>query len=338
MKAYQIQEKKNIRKISIKEPHLNNEEILLKIKYLGLCGSDLKTFNGENPLVKYPIIPGHEISGEIIDIGSNVPNRFSVGDFATVIPYDGCGECIACKKGRPNCCRFNKTLGIAQPGAAVERLSIHYSKAIKIERITYRDVVFIEPFSIGYHAVKRGGIKRKQKVIVIGCGLIGIGSIFFAATKGAEVIAVDIDDEKLDLAKNYGAKYIVNINKGNIEEKIQDITKNEGADVVIEAVGDPSTQKQCIELVCFSGTVVYIGYSNKEMILMAKDITYKEIDLKGSRNATIEDMKNVIHLLESNKIDFSPLITKIFAMKDMQEAFIYWNENRKKVTKIILEQ
>lgn len=336
MEAFVITDKKLIQKIEIEEPLLKANEILLEVKYIGLCGSDLNTYRGLMPLVSFPRIPGHEISGIIIDKGSEVPDSFKPGDKATVLPYTNCGVCPACRQGRINTCEFNQTLGVQRDGALTRRISIPHEKVFVNNSLSAEELVLVEPLSVGYHGANRGEVKETDTVLVIGCGTIGMGALMAVVRKGASVIAMDIDDEKLEMAKTFGAKYFINSKKENALVRIMELTRNEGANVVIEAAGNPVTFSFALEAVSFAGRVVSIGYSKENVNFNSQLIVRKELNIYGSRNA-LRVFPSVIQMLERKEKPYTNLITKMFSFEQVPEAFKFWDENTGKVSKILID-
>jgi len=336
MKAIKIIEPGVVNLVEIDKPKVGAEEILIKLKALGLCGSDLKTFQGQNKMVSYPRIPGHEIAGEIIQTGKNVPYEFQVGRLVTVSPYSSCGKCVACQQGRVNCCPDNQTLGVQRDGAAVEFIALPYKKVFLVGNLPEEQIACIEPLSVGWHATNRAQISSKDIVLVFGCGMIGLGVIAASGYKGAKVIAVDIDDLKLEKAKALGASYTVNSQKEDLEKKIFHFASGQGVNVVIEAVGLSETFKKAIDLVCFAGRVVYIGYAKEPVEYDTSLFVKKEIDIRGSRNALDDEIKEVIKMVESRKIKIENLITQNYLLKNLGEALRFWDKHTDKVTKIII--
>jgi len=336
MKAIKIIEPGVVKLVELKEPKISPEEILIKLKALGLCGSDLKTYRGQNQMVSYPRIPGHEIAGEIIQTGEKVPSEFQIGRIVTVSPYSSCGKCVACQQGRVNCCPDNQTLGVQRDGAAVEFIAVPYKKVFLVGNLPEEQIACIEPLSVGWHATNRAQVSSKDIVLVFGCGMIGLGVIAASGYKGAKVIAVDIDDLKLEKAKVLGASYIINSQKEDLEKKIFRLTSGQGVNVVIEAVGLSETFKKAIDLVCFAGRVVYIGYAKEPVEYDTSLFVKKEIDIRGSRNALDDEIKEVIKMVESRKIKIENLITQSYLLKNLGEALRFWDKHPDKVTKIII--
>ena len=197
-------------------------------------GSDLNTFLGRNPMVKLPVIPGHEVGAVIESVGEGVPESLKPGMIVTLNPYTNCGTCASCRNDRVNACEHNETLGVQRNGVMAEYAVLPWQKIIPAESISARDCALIEPMSVGFHAVSRGSVQDGEYVMVIGCGMVGMGAVVRAALRGAIVIAVDVDDEKLALAKESGAAYTINSMSENVHARMQEITSGYGADVVIE--------------------------------------------------------------------------------------------------------
>ena len=336
MKAVKIIKPGVVKLVELNKPKVSVEEILIKLKALGLCGSDLKTYQGQNQMVIYPRIPGHEIAGEIVQTGEEVPSEFQVGRLVTVSPYTSCGKCVACQQGRVNCCPYNQTLGVQRDGAAVEFITVPYSKVFLAGDLPEEQIACIEPLSVGWHATNRAQIRSEDIVLVFGCGMIGLGVIAASTYKGAKVIAVDVDDLKLKKAKALGAIYTVNSQKENLEKKIFHLTRGQGVNVVIEAVGLTETFKKAIDLVCFAGRVVYIGYAKALVEYDTSLFVKKELDIKGSRNALDSEIKEVIKMVASRKIKIENLITQNYLLENLEEAFRFWDKHTEKVTKIII--
>ncbi len=336
MKAFAITAKKSIQKIEKEEPVLDSNEILLEVHYIGLCGSDLSAYRGLMPLVTLPRIPGHEISGIIIDKGKQVPDSFKIGDKATVSPYTNCGICPACHAGRINTCEFNQTLGVQRDGALTKKIRIPYDKIFSNGKLSLQELVLVEPMSVGYHGANRGEVKETDTTLLIGCGTIGIGALCSAVRKGATVIALDIDDTKLEIAKKFGATYIINSKKENALNRIMKLTRNEGVNVVIEAAGNPATFVLALEAVSFAGRIISIGYSKEEVHFNSQLIVRKELNIYGSRNA-LRVFPSVIQMFERKEKPYLNLITKIFPFDQVPEAFKFWDENPGVVTKILID-
>ena len=337
MKAVQIVNPSEMKVVELEKPTVGAGEVLVRIKYVGFCGSDLNTFLGKNPMVKLPVIPGHEVGAVIEEIGPDVPAGFEKGMNVTLNPYTNCGKCASCRNGRVNACEHNETLGVQRNGVMCEYAVLPWTKIIPAGNISSRDCALIEPMSVGFHAVSRAQVIDNEFVMVIGCGMIGIGAIVRAALRGATVIAVDLDDEKLELAKKVGASYVINSKTENVHERMQEITEGLGADVVIEAVGSPATYVMAVNEVGFTGRVVCIGYAKSEVSFQTKYFVQKELDIRGSRNALPTDFRAVIRYMEQGTCPKDELISKVVKPEAAIQAMKEWAAAPGKVFRILVE-
>ena len=337
MKAVQLTATSEMKVVEIEKPFMGPDDVLVKIKYVGFCGSDLNTFLGRNPMVKLPVIPGHEVGAVIEETGANVPDGFHQGMSVTLNPYTNCGRCASCRNGKVNACEHNETLGVQRNGVMCEFAVLPWTKIIPANKLSARDCALIEPMSVGFHAVSRVQVTDIDTVMVIGCGMIGIGAIIRASLRGATVIAVDIDDEKLSLAKRVGAKFTINSQSDNVHECLQKVTNNLGPDVVIEAVGSPSTYVMAVDEVAFTGRIACIGYAKSEVSFQTKFFVQKELTIMGSRNALPSDFRAVIHYLEQGTCPKDELISKIVSPEEALMAMSEWAANPGKVFRILVE-
>lgn len=336
MKAVKITDIRQVILTNIEKPVVKPGEVLLKIKYVGFCGSDLNTFLGKNPMVRLPVIPGHEIGAMVEEVTDGVPDSIQAGMTVTVNPYTNCGNCPSCRNGRPNACQFNQTLGVQRDGAMCEYLSVPWQKIIVAPGLDVQEIALVEPMSVGFHAVSRGEVTDLDVVLVIGCGMIGMGAIVRASLRGARVIAMDIDDEKLAFAKKMGADHGINSKTENVHERLMELTGNFGPDVVIEAVGAPVTYRMAINEVAFTGRVVYIGYAQSEVAFETKNFVQKELDIRGSRNAMPEDFRAVVEYFKRNEVP-KALISAVYSPENAREALDYWAANPGKVFKVMIQ-
>jgi len=336
MKAIQIIHAGEVRLADVQKPVPNAGEVLVKIKYVGFCGSDLNTYLGKNPMVQLPVIPGHEIGAVIETPGENTPDNLKPGMCCTLNPYTACGNCPSCRNGRPNACRYNQTLGVQRDGAMCEYIVVHWEKVIADEHISCRDFCLVEPMSVGFHAVSRAAVTDSDSVMVIGCGMIGVGAIVRSALRGAKTIAVDVDDDKLELAKQLGATHVINSQKEDVHERLQSITNASGPDVVIEAVGAPVTYRLAVSEVAFTGRVVYIGYAKAEIAFDTKLFVQKELDIRGSRNAMPADFRAVMEYLKRGNCPVEKLISGIYPPSEAQAALDIWNADPAKIFRILI--
>lgn len=337
MKAIEIVTPGEMQVVEREMPQAGEEDILLKIKYVGFCGSDLSTYLGKNPLVGYPRIPGHEISAVIEKTGESVPEKFKSGQKVTVVPYTNCGQCSSCKQKRFNACRYNQTLGVQRDGAMAEYIVVPWQKVLIDDSLTDVQLGLVEPMTVGFHAIDNARLTDIDTVVVFGCGMIGSGAVVRASLRGATVIAVDIDDRKLEIAKALGATHLINSRLVDLHEELLKITNGDGPSVIIEAAGSPVTYRSAIEEVAFAGRVVCIGYANQEVAFPTKLWVQKEMEIMGSRNANLSDFEAVIKFLKTSDIDEKLLITKVVSPEDAPTAMKEWSENPASVLKILVE-
>jgi len=287
-------------------------------------------------LQEYPNVLGHEVGGTIEAMGNQVPNTFKIGDKATIYPYLNCGKCISCRKGRRNACQDNKTMGVRRPGAMTHYISIHWQDLFLSEKLSLKELALVEPLTVGFHAAARGGVTNKDRVAVIGCGIVGMGAIASAVNRGAEVIAIDIDDSKMEIAKKIGVAHTINTSNENLHEALLRITDGDGPDVIIEAVGNAITYRAAVDEVAYTGRVVCIGYAKSAVEFNTGIFVRKEIEIVGSRNCT-DEFPEVIAYLEAGKFPVEEVISKIVSLEDAGAALADWAMNPKGITKIMVD-
>lgn len=338
MKAIQINEPASMQVIEMEKPQAPAAgEVLLRMEYVGFCGSDLNTYLGKNPMVKMPVIPGHEVGAVIEAVGADVPETLKPGMVVTVNPYTNCGKCASCRNGRANACEHNETLGVQRNGSMREFLILPWQKVIPADGLDSRTCALIEPMSVGFHAVSRGQVTDIDTVLVIGCGMVGLGAVVRAALRGATVIAADIDDEKLALAKELGAAHTINSMTEDLHTRLSEITAGFGPDVIIEAVGSARTYQTAIEEVAFTGRVVFIGYAKTSVEFQTKLFVQKELDIRGSRNAVPSDFRAVINYLKRGNCPTDRLISRIANAEDAHTAMKDWADAPGKVFRILVK-
>ena len=336
MKAIQISGLRQMEIVDVAAQEMKADEVLLRLKYVGFCGSDLSTYLGKNPMVHMPVIPGHEVGAVIERVGADVPEGLKPGMVVTVNPYTNCGKCASCRNSRVNACQHNETLGVQRNGAMREFIVLPWEKVIPAGLLTPRTCALIEPMSVGFHAVSRAQVTDIDVVLVIGCGMVGMGAVVRAAQRGATVVAADIDDEKLALARQMGASYTVNTRTDDVHARLLEMTSGFGPDVVIEAVGSTVTYQMAVDEVAFTGRVICIGYAKAEVSFQTKYFVQKELDIRGSRNAQPSDFRAVIHYLERGTCPVDKLISNEVAPEDAPAAMEQWADNPGRVFRILV--
>jgi 2-desacetyl-2-hydroxyethyl bacteriochlorophyllide A dehydrogenase len=332
MKALVLQKAGQASIETIPDPAVTKRDILLKVRMVGFCGSDLNSFRGMNPLVSYPRILGHEVSATVVQAADG---GLLVGSDVAVSPYTNCGKCASCRRGRPNACQFNETLGVQRDGALTEFIVAPPEKLYPA-KLTPKELCLVEPLTVGFHAVERGRITAEDTVAIFGCGGVGLGAVAASSSRGARTICIDVDAEKLELARLAGAAEIIQSKREPLHDRLLEITDGRGPDVVIEAVGTPATFRAAVEEVAFTGRVVYIGYSKEPVSYETRLFVQKELDILGSRNARPEDFHAVIVLLEQRRFPVDQAVSLVVPLEDAPEALRSWSENPSKFKKILV--
>ena len=317
-------------------PEVKAGEALLKVKYVGICGADVASYTGNQPFTTYPRIPGHEFSAEIVEIPEN-DRGLKVGDIVTCNPYFNCGSCYSCKRGFVNCCTDNQTMGVQRDGAFCEYISMPVERIFKGEGLSAEELALVEPFSISQHAVSRAEIKESDNVLVIGAGPIGLFALIAAKQKCKKIVVADILDNRLELAKEYGADAVVNTKNQSLEEFTKEFTDGNGFDVCIEACGAPETFIGCIDSAAFAANVILIGNGKRETSFVHSVLLKKELNVHGSRNAISADFVNNIRLVASGKADVMKMVSGIYEMKDAVKAFEALKNNNGTLAKLLIK-
>jgi len=336
MKALYIIEPGKMELREIEKPAPGPGEVLVRVGMVGFCGGDLNAFKGTMPMQHYPMILGHEIGATITKLGDAVPDKLCEGMKVTVSPYESCGRCIPCQRGRPNACQDNRTMGVRRAGAMTEYAVVPWADVYPSDKLSLKELALVEPLTVGFHAVQRGRVAGSDKVMVFGCGIVGLGAVACSAARGAEVISVDIDDGKLAIAEEAGAGHTINSAEADLHEALAEITDGPGPDVVIEAVGLPETFRAAVEEVVFTGRVVYIGYAKAPVEYETKLFVQKELDIMGSRNC-LGDFGQVIEILEAGRFPVDKVVTEIVPLEQAGEALAQWRDNPAGVSKIMVQ-
>lgn len=312
-------------------------EVLLRVLYGGICGSDLGTYRGSYAMVDYPRIPGHELAAEIIEVEDN-PNGLKKGGLATVNPYSTCGHCYPCERGLDGCCVGNKTLGCARDGGFAHYITMPMNKVYAVEGLGEREAATIEPFCISWHGVARGRVAAGEDVLIVGAGTIGVLALLAALRRGANVYMTDIAPAKLAKAKALGAAGVCeNTSAEALRDWSAKVTAGRGFPVVIEAVGLPSTFQNAVDVVATSGRVVEIGISKypiKEFMLNL--LNRKELDILGSRNASRNDFMEVMTMMRETGYKAETIVTNTYDFEDAPKAWEDFDRHADTMLKVLL--
>ena len=311
-------------------------EVLLQIKRLGVCGTDLHAFNGKQPFFTYPRILGHEIAAEVIEVGSDV-KHLKIGDLCAVMPYRNEAIDQAVRRGKTNCGSTLKVLGVHEDGAMQECIKYQADLVFPANELSLDQIAMIEPLAIGSHAVERADIQANDIVLVVGAGPIGIGTVAMALLKAAKVLVLDLNQNRLDYISNkFPSVTTIQLNEA-VENTLKEILNGDLPTVVLDATGNKASMEKCLEYVASSGTIVYIG-------LFIGDITFhdplfhrKEITIKSSRNALATDFTKLIRLLKAGLVNIDGYITHRLSFETLHENFTKLYLPEENVIKAVIE-
>ena len=327
MRAVKFPEPWKVECIDIPEPVAKEGEALIKVRSAGICGSDIGAFRGTNPLVSYPRVIGHQVAGEILSIPEDNPRGLKVGDRVIVDPYLYCGECYPCSIGRTNCCTSLHVLGVHVEGGMCETFAHPADMLWKLPDDMPWDIApMAEPLTIALHGIHRGGLKAGEHVAIIGAGPIGLLAAMSAIAYGAEPILIDLVDERLEMAKELGVKYVINSGKEDLVAKVAEYTDGRMAELVMECSGANPAVRSTLDIVANAGRITLTGWPKKETPLPTDAITRKEVDIRGARTSARE-FEEAIELIHSGKVNVRALLTKVVSIADAPAAIMDIEKN-----------
>lgn len=347
MKAIRITAPGKVEIFQAPMPERKQGEALLKVLYGGICGSDLGSYRGTFAYFDYPRIPGHEFSAVIMEIDDNSLG-LKPGMLVTCNPYFNCSRCYSCRRGLVNACMNNQTMGCQRDGAFCQYITMPIERLCDGKGLDAKVLAAIEPFCISYHGVQKAKIQKGEKVLIIGAGTIGVLAAIAAKALGAQVWLADIMEKKLSYAqKNFAIDgVILNDNSQNFTQAVEDITGHfqadgqvqaNGFDVCIEAVGLPSTFQNAIDAAAYGGRVVLIGVGKKNLDFNFTALQKKELQVFGSRNALQADFVQLIDLVSRGQIPLEKIITDIYPMSKIQEAFADFSTDNGEKLKVMID-
>jgi 2-desacetyl-2-hydroxyethyl bacteriochlorophyllide A dehydrogenase len=320
----------------IPSPVLKPGHAIIKIKRIGICGTDLHAFKGTQPYFSYPRILGHELAGDLIE--ADGADNFVPGEAVTIIPYFNCGKCIACRSGKPNCCTNINVCGVHSDGGMLEYLSVPSYALVKSNGLSYDELALVEPLAIGAHGVSRANIQPNEFVLVIGAGPIGLGTMEFARIAGAIVIAIDINDNRLQFCKDrLQVQHTINANTEDAMERIKEITGNEMPTVVIDATGNQKAINTALQYLAHGGRFVLIGLQKETINFSHPEFHKRETTLMSSRNATRKDFEHVMNAMKKRSVNPATYITHRAKFDEVKDLFDTWLDPATGVIKAMVE-
>lgn len=338
MKAIQLEEPQQFRRIDVPEPSAPGAgEALVGIQRIGICGTDYSGYLGKMPFFSYPRIPGHELGVEVLAIGADVEN-VQVGDRCSVEPYMNCGACFSCRHGRGNCCENLKVIGVMTDGGMRERMILPAHKLHPANALTPDQCALVETLAIGCHAVNRGAPVDGEVVLVIGAGPIGLSVIEFAKLSGARTIVMDMNEQRLAFVRERMSvpDTILTRGDGAELEQLQAMTGGTLAQVVIDATGSHQSMSYALNYVGFTGRLVFVGITTREVCFGHPLMHRREMTLLASRNAHPADFTRIVQLIAEGKIDTQPWITHRAKFDEMIDTFPAWLKPETGVIKAVV--
>lgn len=325
MKTAYYPKKHEIDYVDLDTPRPKKGEALIKVKYAGMCGSDLHVYHGAHPTAKFPVIPGHEFVGELVELGEDACTDIKPGEIVVAQPFSSCGVCEACITGNDNVCQSLKLLGAHMNGCFAEYVTIPARKMYRVPQgLDLKLAALAEPLAVAVHDVRRSGLKVGQSTLIIGGGPIGIFIAIVAQLAGAQVYISEVSDFRLDFAKDMGFKTL-NPTAAEFDRQVADITKGKGFDVVFEVSGSKAGIASMTKLVKISGTVMVVGMASDKYPVDTTSVFLKQVKLLGVRIHSQEAFAAAVDILADGKLNeqLNRLISKTYALKDVREAYEY---------------
>jgi len=319
----------------ISEPLLTNDNTLLRIKRTGICGTDLHAYEGTQPFFSYPRILGHELAADIVE---STDNHFTAGEAVTFIPYFNCGTCIACRLGKPNCCTSIKVCGVHIDGGMAEYLSVPSYSLVHGNGLSYDELALVEPLAIGAHGIRRAAVMPGEYVLVVGAGPIGLGTMEFARIAGAKVIAMDINDGRLQFCREkLQVADTVNPITEDAMEKLKAITNGDMPTVIVDATGSLKAINNAFQYLAHGGRYVLVGLQKGDISFNHPEFHKRESTLMSSRNATRADFEHVIRSMKSGFVNPTNYITHRVHFNEVKDVFSSWLNPANGVIKAMVE-
>jgi len=311
-------------------------EALVRVRRIGICGTDLHAYMGRQPFFNYPRVLGHEISAEVVAVGDN-PDGLRAGEPCVVSPYLFCGVCGACRQGKTNCCVRLKVLGVHVDGGLQDLLAVPAHALVRAEGLSLEQMAMVENQSIGAHAVRRAQIQPGETALVIGAGPIGFGVAQFARLAGAQVLVADLSPARLELAGRWLAPRQTLTAGPELEQQLADLTAGDLPSLVFDCTGNPASMMSAFRYVANGGRLVLVGLAQADITFHDPEFHRRELTLLSSRNATRADLQHVIASMASGQVITEPLTTARVSVDDLIPAFPGWLKPEAGVLKALVE-
>ncbi|TDQ36557.1 zinc-binding alcohol dehydrogenase family protein [Aureibacillus halotolerans] len=328
-----------IMKNDLSKPEVPHGHALVRIRYVGICGTDIHAYKGNQPFFTYPRVLGHELSGTVEEI-NDATCSLAPGTPVAIIPYMHCGQCLACKRGRTNCCTHMRVLGVHMDGGMQDLLAVPIRHLIPVSidsSLSLEHAALLEPLAIGAHAVARAALEPGDTVLVIGAGPIGLGVMAFARAAGATVIAMDMDEQRLTFSQSWAGVATTVVAGDTAEDEIAEWTNGDMATTVFDATGNVHSMNAAHRYAAHSGQVVFVGLVKNDIQFYHPDVHKKELSIHMSRNATYTDFETVLALLNTGELQMEDYITHRCTLTELPDTFESWLSPQARVIKAIVE-
>ena len=317
------------------EARRDDGEVLIAVRRIGICGTDYHIYEGSHPYLEYPRVIGHELSGEVLEAPRG--SALTEGQRVVVNPYLSCGVCIACRKGKPNCCVRIAVLGVHRDGGMCERISVPERNLYPAENLTFDEAASVEFLSIGAHAAARSNLKPGDRALVIGAGPIGLGVALFAGEAGGNVTVIDLDPGRLDFAMQAGIAGRSIPAGDRTDERVAEATDGEGFDVVFDATGNRGSMEGAVRHVAHGGSLVLVSVVNESITFSDPELHKREMTVLGSRNAVRADFERVMAAIEDRRVPLQRLLTHRTSLARVAADIPRWTTNKTGLVKALVE-
>ncbi len=338
MKAIRLEKPEHFAAVNIDEPGKPGVgEALVEVHRVGICGTDVSGYLGKMPFFTYPVIPGHELGVQVLEVGEGVGN-VQKGDHCSIEPYMNCGECYACKKGATNCCESLEVIGVHKNGGMCERFILPARKLHPSTKMTMEQLALVETLAIGCNCVNRSASKEGDKALVIGAGPIGMAAIEFLKVAKTEITVMDMNEKRLEFCKEkLGVDHTVIFKNDDTEvDRLREVNGGDLPVTVIDATGSHISMSNAFQYVSFTGQVLYVGITTQELSFKHVSIHRPELTIKASRNAVPADFTRIISLIEEGVINTDPWLSHQANYDDFIGEFTSWLKPETGVIKAVL--
>ncbi|MBG1230759.1 zinc-binding alcohol dehydrogenase family protein [Aestuariivirga litoralis] len=310
-------------------------EAIVKLQRIGICGTDYHIYEGLHPFLQYPRVMGHELAATVIE--ADAGSKFSAGQLVAINPYIACGECHACKQGKPNCCMKIAVLGVHRDGGMAEYLALPEGNLLLADGMSADAAACVEFLAIGAHAVRRSELRSRQNALIVGAGPIGLGTGLFGAVAGGNVTIMDRDPARLALASWVTGITSTILSTGSVEQDVLNATQGNGFDVVFDATGNAASMEKSFGFVAHGGSYVMVGLVKDRISFFDPDFHKREMRLLASRNATAEDFALVMSSIQSGKIPVDALVTHRTSFDSAAANLASWARDKNGLIKAMIE-